>query len=207
MTENEILLYSFLIIFLVYTYIALYISRKYGAKIVGWPTAIRTGDYTLFLLAIPQTGLLFNVIMVFYNGIYEILPVLIGFIFMFIGMGFNFIVRANLGKNWVPLSKTTENQELVTEGIYSKVRHPFYLSILIIFLGMAVIPWNFYGLLFFILIVIALGIRIKKEENELITKFGPKYENYAKETPMLIPKLKNELHEKRDSFLNSIKIF
>jgi protein-S-isoprenylcysteine O-methyltransferase Ste14 len=188
--ENEILLYSFLIIFLAYSYIGLYISRKYGAKIVGWPTAIRTKDYTLFLLVIPQTGLLFNVVIVFYNGFYNLLPVLIGFILMVIGMGFNIIVRANLGKNWVPLSKTTENQELVTEGVYSKVRHPFYLSILIIFLGMVVIPWNFYGLLFFILVLIALRIRIRKEESELIAKFGKKYENYAKKTPMLIPKLK-----------------
>lgn len=188
--ENEILLYSFLLIFLAYSYIGLYISRKYGAKIVGWPTAIRTGDYTLFLLAIPQTGLFFNVIMVLYNGIYELLPVLIGFILMFIGMGFNFIVRANLGKNWVPLSKTTENQELVTEGIYSKVRHPFYLSLLILFSGIAVIPWNLYGLLFFILVLIALRIRIRKEESELIAKFGEEYEKYAKKTPILIPKLK-----------------
>jgi protein-S-isoprenylcysteine O-methyltransferase Ste14 len=189
-TENEILLYSFLIIFLAYSYIALYISRKYGAEIVGWPTAIRTGDYTLFLLAIPQTGLLFNVIMVFYNGNYEIIPVVIGFLLMFIGMGFNFIVRANLGKNWVPLSKTTENQELLTEGIYSKVRHPFYLSLLILFSGIAVISWNLYGLLFFILVLIALRIRIRKEEKELIAKFGEEYEKYMKETPMIIPKLK-----------------
>ena len=189
LTENEILLYSFLIVFLVYSYIALYISRKYGAKMVGWPTAIKTGDYSLFLLAIPQTGLLFNVVIVFYNGIYNLLPVLFGFLLMFIGMAFNLIVRTDLGKNWVPLSKTTENQELVTDGIYSKIRHPFYLSILILFLGMAIIPWNLYGLLFFILFLIALRIRIRKEESELVAKFGEEYEKYIKETPMIIPKL------------------
>ena len=190
MNENEILMYSFVIIFLVDSYIGLYISRKYGAKIVGWPTAIRTRDYTLFLLAVPQTGLILNVVQVFYNGIYNLLPVLIGFIIMFIGMGFNLIVRANLGKNWVPLSKTTENQELVTEGIYSKVRHPFYLSLLILFGGITIISWNIYGLLFYILLLISIRIRIIKEENELVTKFKEKYENYIKETPMLIPKLK-----------------
>lgn len=95
MTENEILMYFFVIIFLVDSYIGLYISRKYGAKIVGWPTAIRTRDYTLFLLAVPQTGLILNVALVFYSGIYNLLPVLIGFTIMFIGMGFNLIVRAN----------------------------------------------------------------------------------------------------------------
>ena len=98
LTGNEILLYLFLIIFLVYIYIALYISRKYGAIMVGWQTAIKTGDYTLFLLAIPQTGLLFNVMIVFYNGIYNLLPVLFIFLLMFFGMVFNLILRTNLGK-------------------------------------------------------------------------------------------------------------
>lgn len=186
---REILLYLFLALFLIYSYLALYISRKYGAEIVGWPTAVKRRDYTLFLLAVPQIGLIFNVVIVLYNGIYELLPVLIGFILMILGMGFNFIVRANLGKNWVPLSKTTEGQELVTEGIYSKVRHPFYLSILILFLGIAVISWNLYGILFFILTLMALIVRIKKEERELIAKFGEEYVKYKKETPTLIPKL------------------
>jgi len=190
MIQNYILAYSFLALFLGYSYIALYVSRRYGAKIVGWPTAIKNRDYTLFILTIPEVGLIFNTVIIFNNGIYDILPVVVGFIIMFLGMGFNLIVRMNLGKNWVPLSKTTEGQELVTEGIYSRVRHPFYLSILILFSGVAVISWNLYGLLFLILAFLALIIRIKKEENELIAKFGDEYKNYKKETPMIIPRLK-----------------
>lgn len=190
MIESYIFVYLFLAIFLIYSYFGLYVSRKYGAKIVGWPTAIRSRDYTLFLLAIPEAGLIFNVVITLNTEIYGIFPVLTGFVIMIFGMVFNLIVRTNLGKNWVPLSKTTEYQELVTEGIYSKVRHPFYLSILILFLGVAVIPWNLYGLLFFIWALLAVIVRINKEEGELIAKFGEKYEKYIKETPMLIPKLK-----------------
>ncbi|MGF7117680.1 methyltransferase family protein [Methanobacterium oryzae] len=190
MIESYILIYLFLALFLIYSYLGLYVSRRYGAKIVGWPTAIKSRDYTLFLLAIPEVGLILNVVIIFNKEIYYILPVLAGFTIMIFGMIFNLIVRTNLGKNWVPLSKTTENQELVTEGIYSKIRHPFYLSILILFLGIAVISWNLYGLSFFILTVLAIIVRINKEEGELIAKFGEKYEKYIKETPMLIPKLK-----------------
>lgn len=190
MIKNYILVYLFLTLFLIYSYLGLYVSRRYGAKIVGWPTAIKNRDYTLFLLAIPEAGLIFNAVIILNNGIYEIFPLIAGFILMIFGMFFNLIVRTNLGKNWVPLSKTTENQELVTEGIYSKVRHPFYLSILILFSGVAVISWNLYGLLFFILTLLALIIRIRKEERELIAKFGNEYLKYIKETPMIIPKLK-----------------
>jgi len=186
---SEMWLYLFLIVFLVYSYIGLYISRRYGAKIVGWPTAIRSKDYTIFFLVVPQTFLILNAVIVLNSMNYGEIPVLIGFIIMITGMGFNFIVRTNLGKNWVPLSKTTEGQELVTEGIYSRVRHPFYLSVLILFLGVTIISGNLYGLLFLILTVIALIIRIRKEEIELIDKFGEKYKKYKKETPMIIPKV------------------
>lgn len=190
MIEGIVLAYLFLAFFLIYSYVALFVSRKSGAKIVGWPTAIKSRDYTLFLLAIPQAGLILNAVTILYSGIYQLFPVIIGFLIMLFGMGFNLIVRTNLGKNWVPLSKTTEGQELVTGGIYSKVRHPFYLSVLILFSGVAVISWNLYGLLFFILTLLALIIRIRKEERELIAKFGNEYLKYIKETPMIIPKLK-----------------
>lgn len=187
---NEILLYLFLALLIIYSYTGLYISRRHGAKIVGWATAIRSKDYTIFLLAVPQSILIFNVVISIYNGIYENIPVLVGFILMILGMGFNFIVRADLGKNWIPLSKTTEGQELVTGGIYGQIRHPFYLSVLILFLGIAVISWNSYGLLFFIINLVAVMIRIRKEESELIAKFGEEYERYRNDTPMLIPGLR-----------------
>jgi protein-S-isoprenylcysteine O-methyltransferase Ste14 len=187
---NEILLYLFFALLIGHSYVGPYISHKQGAKIVGWTTAIRRKDYTLFILAVPQVGLIFNTAIALYIGINELIPIMIGFILMIIGICFNFIVRGNLGKNWVPLSKTTKGQELVTGGIYSKVRHPFYLSVLILFLGIAVISWNLYGFLFFILVLMALIIRIRKEEMELAAKFGEEYKKYKKETPMIIPRLK-----------------
>ena len=37
--------------------------------------------------------------------------------------------------------------------------------------------------------MVALIIRIRKEEIELIAKFGEEYKKYKKETPMIIPKV------------------
>ena len=185
--RDQTLLYVFLTIFLVYSFISSLVSRKYGAKIMGWPGIIKSRDYTSLFLAIPQAGLIFSVVVVLYNGMYGIIALGIGFALMFMGMGFNLMVRMELGKNWVPLSKTTDNQELITRGIYSRVRHPFYLSILVLFLGVAMISWNVSGFVFFILFVLGLVLRIKKEETELILKFGQEYSDYMGKTPMLIP--------------------
>jgi protein-S-isoprenylcysteine O-methyltransferase Ste14 len=91
--------------------------------------------------------------------------VALGFILMFVGMGFNLMVRRELGKNWVPLAKTTDNQELITSGIYSRVRHPFYTSILILFLGVAIIAWKWYGPIFLHFLHSGLIINKKRESN------------------------------------------
>jgi protein-S-isoprenylcysteine O-methyltransferase Ste14 len=189
MEDDQTLLYLFLLIFLFYSFISLYVSRKFGAQIKGWPSVIKERDYTSFALAVPQAGLMMAVVVMFYTGIYSTILLLTGFIVMFIGMGFNLMVRRELGKNWVPLSRTTENQELVTTGIYSQVRHPFYLSILILFSGVAIISQNVIGLIFFILFIAGLIIRMKKEEKELILKFGEEYIEYMNNTPRLFPRV------------------
>lgn len=124
MINKYILVNSFLVLFIIYSFLSLYVSRRYGAKIVGWPAAIKRRDYTIFLLAFPETILILNVVISVIDGIYGIFPVIIGFIIMISGMCFNLIVRMKLGKNWVPLSKTTEDQKLVTISVYSKIQHP-----------------------------------------------------------------------------------
>ena len=189
MEDEQTLLYLFLLIFLGYSFTSLYVSHHYGADIMGWSSVIAERDYTSFLLTIPQAGIMGALVITLYPGFYVPIPLIGGFILMIVGMGFNLVVRKELGKNWVPLSKTTPNQDLVTDGLYSRVRHPFYLSILILFTGVAVISWNWYGLIFLMALVGGLIIRIKKEENNLIIKFGDEYQEYMEKTGMLIPKI------------------
>ncbi len=128
--QSHILLYIFLIVFIVFSFLSLYVSGKYGAKILGWGAIIKYGDYTSLFINLTQLGITLNTFFILYLEIYELILVWTGFIVMLVGMGFNLYVRKELGKNWVPLSKTTEGQELVTTGIYSRIRHPFYTSIL-----------------------------------------------------------------------------
>jgi protein-S-isoprenylcysteine O-methyltransferase Ste14 len=189
MEDDQTLLYIFLIIFLIYSFISLYVSHRYGAQIKGWSSVVEEKDYTSILLTIPQAGIIGSLVITLYNGVYMQTPLLTGFLLMLGGMVFNLVVRKELGKNWVPLSKTTPHQELVTHGLYSRVRHPFYLSILILFTGVAVSSWNYYGLMFLLALLFGLIIRIKKEENNLIIKFGDEYIDYMKKTGMLIPKI------------------
>ncbi len=192
MEINVILLIAFVVCILLYNYVGLYISRKHGAKIPWWPSIVKSKDYTFYLIYIFYIALLVNAIISILEEKYIFLLALPGFILILLSICINFVSRRDLARYWTLFSTTEKEQKLVKTGIYAKVRHPIYLSGLILSLGFTLIAGNLYGLLFFILSLVAFVTRIKKEERELITKFGEEYKEYAKETSLLVPKIKGK---------------
>lgn len=78
--------------------------------------------------------------------------------------------------------------ELLTEGIYGRMRHPRYVSFLFGFLAVALFT-NYLAiwvslLLFFPLIY---GL-VLLEERELRQRFGKAYEEYARRVPRFVPR-------------------
>ncbi len=192
METNIILLIALVVCILLNNYIGLYISDKHGSKIPRWPNIIKSRDYTFYFIYIFYIALLVNAIISILEEEYIFPLALLGFIPILLSTYINFVARRDLARYWTPFASTGKEQKLVKTGIYAKVRHPIYLSGLILSLGFTFIAGNLYGLLFFILSLVAFVTRIKKEERELITKFGEEYKQYAKETPLLIPKLKEK---------------
>jgi len=76
---------------------------------------------------------------------------------------------------------------LATEGIYSKIRHPVYLGFMLINFGLSLFFVNYLTLILSILFVPIWYLVSKREEKFLIKKFGERYLEYMKKTPMLIP--------------------
>jgi protein-S-isoprenylcysteine O-methyltransferase Ste14 len=93
-----------------------------------------------------------------------------------------------LGKFWSLDLEIREKHQLVTQGIYSHVRHPAYSSIM---LEMVAIPLvcNTYGTL--VIAVAAyiplLLMRWNREEREMIAKFGDRYVQYRQQVPAFVP--------------------
>jgi len=78
---------------------------------------------------------------------------------------------------------------LVTDGIYDYMRHPQYTGILLITFSM-IIHWpTFITLILFPVIVIMYYSLAKKEEKEMVAKFGQDYQIYKNKVPMFIPKI------------------
>ena len=79
---------------------------------------------------------------------------------------------------------------LVTTGVFSKIRHPMYSSLILMYLGLA-IAWGVVWMLLPFLLFSALTVLTTiKEEEFLLERFGHQYEEYMQAVPWrFIPKI------------------
>ena len=80
--------------------------------------------------------------------------------------------------------------ELLTEGPYSVVRHPFYLGFIIFVIGLAVVLPYYEARLLVVFTLAVMVVYIPKEEEQLLKEYGEKYTRYMEKVPWrLLPYL------------------
>lgn len=94
-----------------------------------------------------------------------------------------------LGHRFSGLVAIQPGHTLVTGGVYSVIRHPSYLGLLVSSLGWGLIFRSAVGVLLAALTVPPILARIRAEENLLRAHFGGEYETYRARTARLIPGL------------------
>jgi protein-S-isoprenylcysteine O-methyltransferase Ste14 len=94
-----------------------------------------------------------------------------------------------LGRNLTDTVVTRKEHTLVTNGPYRWVRHPFYLSGLLGVLAFSFASANWFVFASGSLAVLLLAIRSRKEEQNLIARFGDDYRAYMKRTGRFVPRL------------------
>jgi protein-S-isoprenylcysteine O-methyltransferase Ste14 len=92
-----------------------------------------------------------------------------------------------LGRRFSGLVAIQPGHTLVTTGIYSVIRHPSYLGLLINSVGWALAFRSAIGILITVLLIPPLLARIHAEEALLHARFGVEYEAYCARTPRIIP--------------------
>jgi protein-S-isoprenylcysteine O-methyltransferase Ste14 len=103
------------------------------------------------------------------------------------GLTFAIWARHTLGRNWAARITVGGNQELVIRGPYRLVRHPIYSGLLFGILGTAIVLGQVRGFLGLLLVLVAVLIKLCREEAALRQHFGSAYENYASQVPALLP--------------------
>jgi protein-S-isoprenylcysteine O-methyltransferase Ste14 len=111
-------------------------------------------------------------------SIYQLIFVIIGFLLMILG----FIL---MSMGWYKIYHA--KNELIVDGIYSHLRHPQYMGLIIITLGLLVwwptiltlIMWPILSFMYYLL--------ARREERDLNERFGVQYLKYKNKVNMFIP--------------------
>ena len=80
-----------------------------------------------------------------------------------------------------------KDHQLITTGIYSSIRHPIYLGVILLTTGLFLVFTSWYGFLFILFYSILLTHRMNQEEKLLLKYFGTVYQEYSSKSFRLIP--------------------
>jgi protein-S-isoprenylcysteine O-methyltransferase Ste14 len=92
-----------------------------------------------------------------------------------------------LGERFSGLAAIQRNHELVTDGLYRRIRNPSYLGLLISTLGWALAFRSIIGVLLTALLIVPLVARMQAEETLLGERFGEAYAAYRARSWRLVP--------------------
>ena len=80
-----------------------------------------------------------------------------------------------------------DDMDLITTGLYSKIRHPFYAAMILIFLGYFLFSGSLSAAIHLGILLLYLPIGIYFEEKNLAVQFGEAYQEYKNSVPAIIP--------------------
>ncbi|KAB2865148.1 MAG: isoprenylcysteine carboxylmethyltransferase family protein, partial [Anaerolineae bacterium] len=95
----------------------------------------------------------------------------------------------SLGKQFSVQVTIQEGHQLITNGPYRMLRHPRYLGIMLMNLGLALIFASWVGLAIVVVLIGVLLWRIRDEEALMRQEFGAEWDAYAEKSWRLIPYL------------------
>ncbi|MFT7486381.1 MAG: protein-S-isoprenylcysteine O-methyltransferase Ste14 [Candidatus Paceibacteria bacterium] len=115
-------------------------------------------------------------------------PLLAGSSCLACGLWLFYRSHADLGTNWSITLDVREDHQLVTQGIYSRVRHPMYSALLLYSAGQALVLPNYVvGPSYGVAMVLLIALRLSPEERMMHETLGDEYEEYMARSKHIIP--------------------
>ena len=153
-------------------------SGSFGARGGAWVVV-----QSILMLAVIGLGVTFHG-----NG-----PgwfVLVAGAVLFVAGGFFGIAGvAVLGRNRTPFPQPREGSELVQRGIYARVRHPLYTSVMLASLGWALMWQSAAAFGVALALIPFFHAKARREERWLREQF-PSYVEYERRVPRFIPRIR-----------------
>ena len=93
----------------------------------------------------------------------------------------------SLGANLTDTVVTRQAHTLVVKGPYRWVRHPFYDAIALLLVAISLVAANWFMLVTGAIVFTLLAVRVPREENRLVARFGDDYREYMARTNRFLP--------------------
>jgi len=104
------------------------------------------------------------------------------------GLLFAVWARIALGANWSGTVTIKSGHSLIRRGPYKWIRHPIYTGLLASLVGTVLLQGEVRSFCGFLLILLALFRKAKREERFLSEEFGEGFAEHAKHTGMFLPR-------------------
>jgi protein-S-isoprenylcysteine O-methyltransferase Ste14 len=93
----------------------------------------------------------------------------------------------SLGMNLTDTVVTRKAHTLVVKGPYRWVRHPFYDTVALLLFAISLVAANWFMLVSGTLVFTLLAVRVPREEDRLVARFGDAYRGYMARTNRFLP--------------------
>jgi protein-S-isoprenylcysteine O-methyltransferase Ste14 len=82
-----------------------------------------------------------------------------------------------------------ETPHVIRKGVFGVVRHPMYLSEVLLYLGLLLVSLSLAACAVVLIAVAFLHYISRHEERRLVARFGDAYRQYMRDVPMWIPRI------------------
>lgn len=111
-----------------------------------------------------------------------VVAMVVGYSLVIVGIGL-FI------QGWRQVHGARKEDRLDTNGLYGFVRHPQYTGLFLALFGEGVVHWpTLFSVGLFPVIVATFTWLARKEERDMVDRFGTEYRSYRADVPMFVPR-------------------
>ena len=108
---------------------------------------------------------------------------------MVLGYAIVFSGATLVAGGWRRIHRARREDKLMTDGVYARMRHPQYTGLFLIVFGEGVVHWpTIVSVAAFPIIVLSYTLLARREERQMLAKFGDDYREYQRRVPMFIPR-------------------
>lgn len=112
---------------------------------------------------------------------------LVGLAVFALGTAFRVATMMALGRMFSLRVSVEDDHRLITHGLYARVRHPSYTSVIVLCIGIALVFRSWFWAALIPSMLFGLTRRMATEERFLLAHFGDEYRAYMARTKRLLP--------------------